>query len=124
MAVYREGFKILEEISKNSGRVFQDAADYGCKVKKGDYFFNCIKQLLEFYGDEGTRTESSYGTGVTISQKVTLIDEWAVSDERKTIEQATEHYTVTYVKSNRPFTVFGKEYNGYVYIENQKGGVL
>jgi len=50
MGVYKEGYSIIENISKWSKAVFADAADYGCPVKKDSYLWDDIKQLAEWYG--------------------------------------------------------------------------
>lgn len=116
MAVYREGFTIVENLLNNSRQIFSDAADYGVLVKKGDEFWNQAKQLVEWYGVEGTRKEERYSTGVTVKHDIELMDEWAVSDGRKTEEQATIQYTVSFVSlSTRHRETKG--YNGYITID-------
>ena len=117
MAVYREGYKAIELISKKSTRIFMDACDYGAPTKKGDEVWNAAKQLCKSYGIEGTRKENRYSTGRSVSQKVTLIDEWAVSDERKTIDQATEVYLVSFVSCDKGKC---KGKTGYIYTQRVK----
>jgi hypothetical protein len=97
MAVYKEGYSIVNSILRNSKQVYPDAADYGVLVKKGDSNWNGIKQLVEWYGVKGTREETRYSTGSSVLHKVMLMDEWAVSDGIKTETQATEYYMVSYV---------------------------
>lgn len=113
MAVYREGFKAIELIEKNSVRIYNDACDFGAPTKKGDEIWNAAKQLVTWYGDEGTRSENRYATGRSCKADVTLIDEWAVSDERKTISQATEVYSVEFVSCTDGKC---KDYDGYVFV--------
>ena len=116
MAVYREGYKAIEEIKKRSVQIYSDACDYGAPTRKGDSIWNYAKQLMDCYGVEGTRKESRYSTGASVKQEVKLIDEWAVSDERKTLEQATEIYVVTFVTCSDGQC---KGKNGYIYISKK-----
>jgi hypothetical protein len=101
MAVYREGFIALEKIQKSSVRIFNDACDWGSPVNKGDSIWNYAKQLAEWYGDKETRKVNRYSTGTSVDIEVTLIDEWSVSDERKTIKEATEKYLLSFVTCNK-----------------------
>lgn len=100
MAVYREGYYAIKEIQKASKQIYPDACDYGVLVKKGDSIWNLAKQLGDWYGDKNTRVVNKYSTGTSSDITVTLIDEWAVSDEVKTISQATENYHLSYVTCN------------------------
>lgn len=93
MAVYREGYSILEMINSNAQAVFNDACDLGAPVEKGDALWYGIKQLYEWYGEEGSKKRE---TGWSYSFVVELMDEWAVSDKRKTEEEAIDRYKVTY----------------------------
>ncbi len=118
MSVYKEGFYCKAQIENNSKRIFEDAADFGAVTNKGDNIWNCMKQLVEWYGQKGTRVETQYETGCTVTQTVKLIDEWAVSDNRKKLINATELYKVTFVYSKQQFKdMVGNKYNAYVYIE-------
>lgn len=110
MAVYREGYNIAELITKASVRIFNDAADYGAPVKKGDKLWNAAKQLADWYG-EGETVVNRYSTGRSADKKIILIDEWAVSDERKTLKEATEVYTLSFVSCT---TGRCKGYDGYI----------
>ena len=113
MAVYREGYAIIEDIQKNSERVFNDACDYGAPVKKGDARWNAVQQLIEWYGKEWdykTEDEKAFPvvrTNDSTATKVKLIDEWALSDKRKTDSEATDLYIVEYMKldsfKNKPY---------------------
>lgn len=96
MAVYRKGFHALNLIQKESTRIFSDACDFGTPTKKGDKIWNSAKQLVDWYGDKETKKVNKYSTGVTVECEVTLIDEWAVSDERKNLNEATERYKVVF----------------------------
>jgi hypothetical protein len=95
MAVYREGYSILEKIQKASIQVFNDACDAGAPVQKDSQLWNDIKQLFEWYGVEGSKKQETKDTHVF---QFELMDEWAVSDERKTEKEATEKYKLTYTK--------------------------
>ncbi len=96
MAVYREGFSILEKYGNEKHQIWNDSCDEGVAVSKDDSNWNVFKQLVEWYGDPSTR-KCDKEVGI-VSEVVTLIDEWAVSDERKTVEEATEEYLVTFYK--------------------------
>jgi hypothetical protein len=113
MAVYREGFKILELLQKQQVNIFRDACDYGVPVIKGEPNWLLVNQLVTTYGDIKTRRENRYSTGRSVEAKITLIDEWAVSDERKTINEATETYLVTFVSCNEGMC---RGFDGYVNI--------
>jgi hypothetical protein len=95
MAVYREGYDILKKIQTASIQVFNDACDCGAPVQENDVMFNGIKQLFEWYGNKKTKKQE---TPETHSFEFTLMDEWAVSDERKTVKEATEKYKLTYTR--------------------------
>lgn len=102
MAVYREGYSIVEKIQRAPKQIWGDSADYGVLVKKGDENFNAMKQFVEWYGVEGTRVQSNYSTGTSVAQHVQLMDEWAVSDQRKTVAEATDMYNAEYVTISDP----------------------
>jgi hypothetical protein len=99
MAVYREGFSWLGELVSASKQIFDDACDYGVLVNKDDTLWNTAKNLTEWYGIEGTRKHINYPTGSTTSIEIYLLDEWAVSDQRKTMEEAETKYIISYIKS-------------------------
>lgn len=103
MSVYKEGFYAIELIQKNSKQLFQDAADYGAPVKKQDQLWGWVKQLCDWYGVEGSRQEHRYGTGVTVEQNVSLMDEWNTGKKI--------YYKVVYVSAKLP------GYDGYVYVK-------
>lgn len=93
MSVYREFFTCIEILENNSGKIHKDAADYGAPCKKGDEIWNAGAQLAEWYGEESTKVYSTNSVTITIEG----IDEWAVSDGRKTVKEATEKYQLSYV---------------------------
>jgi hypothetical protein len=95
MAVYREGYSILEKIQKALVQVFSDACDVGAPVQKDSQLWKDINQLFEWYADKRTKRNE---TITSYSFEFTLMDEWAVSDERKTVKEATEVYKLTYTK--------------------------
>jgi len=111
MAVYREGYQIVEEIKSGSKRIFTDAADFGMPCRKGDRVWNMLGQLVDSYGIEGTRVQWDGG----VVQRVKLVDEWAVCDERKTLAQATDIFTVSFCKTGKGKCV---GYDGYVSVEH------
>lgn len=113
MAVYREGFDAKFIIEAGSVQIFNDACDRGAPTKKGDKVWNAAKQLVEWYGEENTIERSRYSTGRSCKAEVILIDEWAVSDKRKTVSEATEKYVVEFVSCT---TGKCKGYDGYVNI--------
>ena len=97
MAVYREGFHALELIKRRSVQVFRDAADFGAPTKRNDEIWMAAKQLCDWYGIKESRKVSRYLTGRSVTKEVQLIDEWAVSDGIKTIQEATTNYIVNFV---------------------------
>jgi hypothetical protein len=114
MAVYREGFSAIKDIEDNSVRIYDDACDFGAPCNKGDKIWNAAKQLVDWYGVPGSRTDYSKVGGNGVTQTVELMDEWAVSDKRKTEEEATEYYRVSYHKAN---TGACKGYDGFISVE-------
>lgn len=113
MAVYREGFYAKEQIEANSIQIFNDACDFGAPTKQYDILWNYAKQLVEWYGEKDSIERHRYSTGRSCKAIVTLIDEWAVSDGRKTERQATEKYVVEFVSCT---TGECKGYDGYINI--------
>lgn len=109
MAVYREGYHALNEIQKASKRLYSDSCDFGAPCKKGDRICNLAKQLGDWYGEKSTRKVSRYLTGRSATIEVTLIDEWAVSDEVKTMKEATEKYLLNFTS----FSENSREYRNY-----------
>ena len=113
MAVYREGYHALNEIQSQEIQIYNDACDFGVPVRKGDSNWNLSKMLFTMYGDRETRQQHNYSTGKNVYSFITLIDEWAVSDERKTLKEATETYSMCYTTCN---TGKCKGYDGYISI--------
>ena len=117
MAVYREGYHAVSELEKNQIRIYPDACDYGVPVKKGDRNWNLAKQLFDMYGDKESRKVHRYSTGINVDSVVTLIDEWAVSDEIKTVKEATDNFHLGYVKCS---TGVCKGYDGFIFVYKMK----
>jgi len=100
MSVYKEFYHALGLIQSNSKRIWNDSCDFGCPVKVNDKTWNWAKQLTEFYGIEATKQKRIIDTrNAEVSIIVSGMDEWAVSDEIKTVEEATEFYKITYFKA-------------------------
>ena len=103
MSVYKEFYFGVQEIQLHQVPVFNDAIDVGVPVKKGDKFWKLSKSLKRF-ANEGVK---SYQTDFDTSIIITGLDEWAVSDRRKTVEQATDHfkmsYTILKTYKNKPY---------------------
>ena len=103
MSVYKEGYSIIEDIQNGHREVYGDACDYGVPVKKGDKMWTNIQMLKEMYGpneefpEDGLEMHKDIFGGCF---DILLMDEWAVSDGRKTEEEATEKYRVHYFKIN------------------------
>jgi hypothetical protein len=113
MSIYKEGYHALNEIQSQQIRIYDDACDFGVPVKKNDSNWNLAKQLFAMYGDKTTRKQHDYSTGSNVYSFFTLIDEWSVSDERKTLKQATETYSMHYTTCK---TGKCKGYDGFVSI--------
>ena len=113
MSVYKEGFYAIEQLQKNSKPIFPDSADFGCPIKKGDNFWNLANQLVDWYGDKTTRKYVKYSTGESVRCVVTLMDEWAVSDQRKIVKEATEKFMVEFTSCNKGAC---KDKTGYIFI--------
>ena len=76
MAVYREGFKIVESLGVLQGAIYPDAADIGVKVKKDCNVWNMAKQLSDMYGEKNSRVHNVYATGESVEIDIVLLDEW------------------------------------------------
>lgn len=97
MSVYKEGFAAINILKNEMVKLTEYSYGVGAPVDINDKIWNVAKQLVESYGIEGTRKETQlFGKTYKVSQLVRLVDEWAVADKRKTLEQATEKYKVTY----------------------------
>lgn len=94
MAVYREGFQAISVYNLLKSQIWNDACDEGVVSYANDQFYQSMHQVAQMYGDKSTRKETPDGVEVAI----TLIDEWAVSDERKTLKEATEKYKISYFR--------------------------
>lgn len=88
MSAYKEGYMILKQIEAASKQLWNDSCDYGAVTTKGDKLWNVAKQLIKRYGIKDSRSESRYGTGVSVSQVVELMDEWNTG----AIERFRIHY--------------------------------
>ena len=107
MSVYKEGFYAVDLITKASRQIWNDSADFGAPTKKGDNIWAWTKQLVEWYGVEGTKKVERYSTGTSVSQTVELMDEWNTG---KTIRYSVNFVTV----SNNP------NMDGIVYLVRTK----
>ena len=110
MSVYKEGYFIVESLQKQSKQIYPDACDFGVLVKKGDANWNMAKQLIEWYGVKETRKVEVYSTGKSVDCDVELLDEWAVSDKRKTEKEALDKFRISYTTCK----VKGVDCDGYI----------
>jgi hypothetical protein len=117
MAVYREGYLAVEVIKNSSTRIWNDACDFGAPCKEGDKIWNAAKQLVEWYQIDGTRKQWGIGANKGVSVDVELMDEWAVSDGRKSVKNATERYRVTF---NKAKTGRCNGFDGFVSVDKIK----
>ena len=115
MSVYKEGYHIIESIMNQSRQIFPDAADFGVPVTENDSNWNDIKQLVEWYGVKETRRIDKWNGGSSVVCIVELMDEWAVSDRRKTEDEALERFKVYYTSHSGK--IEGKIHSGIVMIE-------
>jgi len=87
MAVYREGFNALDVI-KSKESLSQTLVEFE-KVQNE-------VSILSRYARKGTRVAVKNEKVNEVCILVELVDEWAVSDKRKTIKEATELYWMTF----------------------------
>lgn len=111
MSVFKEGFRILEDIHKHSIRLYDDAIDFGCLTKEGDAHWNSIRQLVQMYGEKGTRSEFDLGGCSQVIQEVQLMDEWQTGD--------TFVYKVSYCSLKKCYK-YKKMYDGFISIDHIK----
>lgn len=117
MSVFKEGYKAIETIQRNTQQVFNDACDAGAPVYIDGVIWKVIQTLVNYLDDDERAGIVRTNEGCTC--KVTLIDEWAVSDQRKTYEQAQDTFVIEYQKldtyQNKPYlTESFKGADGYV----------
>jgi len=103
MSVFKEGYHVVNMIHKCSCQIFPDAADYGVLTTKGDNLWNWVKQAINWYGVKGSRRQSNYRTGVTVSHDIKLIREHGSGVD--------DYFRITYTSTNL------KPYNGYFQVE-------
>ena len=75
MAVFKEGYHIVNEIEKSSKQIYPDACDYGAPVTKGDKLWNNVNQLFEWYGEKESKKVIEYSTGTSAEFIAELIFE-------------------------------------------------
>ena len=97
MSVYKEGYHAVQLIQQHSRRIYPDAADFGAPTKQGDDLWMWVKQAIDWYGVKGSRQQTDYSTGTTVSHNIKLIDEWNTKRE--------EYYKITYTTHDGYFTV-------------------
>jgi hypothetical protein len=108
MSVYKEAVHAINLIKKNTKRIYPDACDEGTPVRKGDEVWNWAKQLVEWYGVEGSRKVVKYSTGTTVSNRVRYMPNEHGSSVYKTV-------TLTYVTTRHD-----KDIDGYIILEEVK----
>jgi hypothetical protein len=95
MAVYREGFKAYETYMNKYQRIFTDACDVGVPITDNPTDVgNQIMQMLLWYKNDETRKLVPDGVQIDVE----LLDEWALSDGRKTEKEAEFNLKLTYYK--------------------------
>lgn len=111
MSVYKEGFMCLETIESASKRIYPDACDFGALTNVGDKIWQAASQLVEMYKDENKRTYVKYATGVTVTNEVTIMDEWQTGDQFT--------YLVTYTGSlkGQKMKTFSGKFDGFIQVE-------
>jgi hypothetical protein len=118
MAVYREGYSAVESIQQLSFKIFPDSADFGAPTKQGDRLWNSVKTACEWYGIKSTRVwDSRFHNRGELIQYIYLLDEWALSDGRKTEEEATDFFCITYHKIKNGLNL---EYDGFFEVTKVK----
>ena len=105
MSVYKEAVYAVNQIQKSSKQIYGDACDFGVPVLKNDKTWELMKQLVGWYGVQGTREEHRYSTGATISQVVEYMP--------------NEHESSRYERVKVIYVVTPKSelMDGYVYLE-------
>tara|TARA_R110001599_G_scaffold162598_3_gene351854 strand:+ start:2511 stop:2861 length:351 start_codon:yes stop_codon:yes gene_type:complete len=112
MSVYKEGYSAVQKLTEAQTQVYPTSCDYGAPVNKGDRLWNIASLLVKDYGLDGSRKITTYATGQSVEVKIELINEWAVSDRRKTLEEAIDHFTLSFVT-----TQLLDWHDGYITIE-------
>jgi hypothetical protein len=115
MSIHKEGYHALNVLQSQEIRIYEDACDFGVPVRKNDSNWNLSKMLFSMHGDRDTRQQQNFinGRGRNVYSFITLIDEWSVSDGRKTLKEATDTYSMCYTSYN---TGKCKGYDGYISI--------
>ena len=98
MSVYKEFYSAADQILKASRRIWEDSADWGTPVKKGDATMTGpMAQILRYF-DKTTdkREEFRYATGSSVSIYITVFNEWTGS-----MDEETWKITYTAVRNNK-----------------------
>lgn len=103
MSVFKEGYHAVKMIQDQSLYIYHDAADYGALTTKGDNLWTWVKQAIEWYGVKGSRRQTTYSTGVTVSHDIKLMREYGNGGD--------DHFRITYTTTNL------KPYDGYFQVE-------
>lgn len=78
MAVYREGYDIVQQYEKQKQQIWNDACDEGIICEVGDRNWDNVVQLVEWYG----KPQKEKCTDRESVAEVKLLNEWAYSDDR------------------------------------------
>ena len=106
MSVYKEGYHAIQLIQSQSKQIYSDACDHGAPTREGDSLWMWVKQLIDWYGVKGTRQQTNYSTGTTVTQEVELMEESIWNNRR------TERFRVTYVTTRG-----NKQHDGYFQVD-------
>ena len=75
MSIFKEGYHTVNLIQNHSRQIFPDAADYGAPTTEGDKIWMWVKQAIEWYGVKGSRRQTNYSTGTTVTHDILLMNE-------------------------------------------------
>lgn len=114
MSLYKEFTHCVNQIVRGQKVLYNDAADFGTPIKKGDLNWNALKQLTEWYGKKELRKVEKYSTGKTVSTVVSMINEHSNGRERE-----FEVVYTTLSDKRGPMA----QYDGYVLI-TENGNVI
>lgn len=81
MSVYKEFYAAAHRIQAASKTIWNEVADYGVRVKKGDAMWKLAEQITKMYFSPDTdgRVVVKYSTGTTVTSYITVFNEWTGS---------------------------------------------
>ena len=96
MSVYKEFYSAAHKIQAASKMIWNEAADWGVRVKKDDHNWKLMQEIARYFDPEtDKREEFRYATGTTVNIYITVFNEWNGS-----MDEEVWRMTYTSVRNN------------------------